>query len=88
MVGGKSWQIGDRISSRWAEQESRCRASGLTIIVVEVVGRRQLREAVEWWSARGWQPEDPVPTGGTVFGVDMGGIAWTFWRIRDDRGDS
>jgi hypothetical protein len=73
-------------SSVWAEQESSCRASGLTVTVVEVIGARQLREAVEWWSLRGWQPEDQVPTGGLLFGVDLGRIAWTFRRIPDEGG--
>jgi len=73
-----------RISSVWAEQEARCRASGLTVTVVQVVAPRQLREAVEWWSMRGWEPVEPVPTGGTVFGVDMGRLAWTFRRLPSD----
>jgi hypothetical protein len=77
-----------RASSVWAEQEARCRANGLTVTVVEVVGARQLREAVEWWSMRGWQPERQVPTGGLLFGVDLGRIAWTFRRVPDSDGDS
>ncbi len=72
-----------RASAVWAEQEARCRASGETVIVVAVLGREQLFEAVEWWSVRGWQPEEPVPTGGDYFGVDMARIAWTFRRIPD-----
>ena len=72
-----------RADSVWAEQEARCRASGLTVTIVQVVGPRQLREAVEWWAMRGWQPENPVPTGGDYFGVDIARIAWTFRRIPD-----
>ncbi|TAK54985.1 MAG: hypothetical protein EPO22_15000 [Dehalococcoidia bacterium] len=72
---------------RWAEQEARCRASGLTVTVVQVLGSRQLREAVEWWAMIGWAPEEPVPTGGAVFGIDMGRIAWTFRRIEDVAGE-
>ena len=74
-------------SAIWAEQEARCRASGLTATVVQVTGPQQLREAVEWWFMRGWRPEEPVPTGGLVFGVDMGRIAWTFRRIPGEGGD-
>ncbi len=77
-----------RMSSVWAEQEARCRASGLTVTVVEVIGPLQLREAVEWWSIRGWQPDHQVPTGGLLFGMDMGRIAWAFQRIPDGSGDS
>jgi len=29
-----------------------------------------------------------LPTGGTVFGVDMGRIAWTFRRLPDDGAES
>ncbi len=76
-----------RASSVWAEQEARCRADGLTVTVVEVIGQRQLREAVEWWSLMGWQPEEQVPTSGLLFGMDMGRIAWTFRRIPDESGD-
>ncbi len=73
-----------RAAAVWAEQEARCRANGLTVAVVEVVGREQLREAVEWWAMMGWEPEEQVPTGGLLFGMDMGTIAWTFRRIPDD----
>lgn len=75
----------DESRSAWAEQEARCRAGGLTVTVVEVLGPRQLREAVEWWAAMGWEPEQPVPTGGTLYGVDLGRIAWTFRRVQDGR---
>jgi hypothetical protein len=76
------------MSSVWAEQEARCRARGLAVTVVQVLGPRQLREAVEWWASKGWRPDEPLPTGGTVFGVDMGRIAWTFRRISDDGAES
>jgi len=72
----------------WAEQEARCRADGLTVTVVEVIGRAQLREAVEWWAMRGWEPEDQVPTGGLLFGADTGRIAWRFRRIANDGGEA
>lgn len=73
-----------RAPSVWVEQEAQCRANGVMETVVEVMGSRDLRRAVEWWAMRGWQPEQPAPTSGTVFGVDMARIAWTFRRAADD----